>query len=754
MVRRSRSNNPALSYLGVSAAEPPDTIVFDERDPDEGDFEFTIGTLWLRTDEALRSFQLLQKKEGLATWVQLYPVSDSPGAHNFITDDGTAVVNNGDISIRAGVGLQTRKSENNTLTIEPNQSDLGYVFMSNIGFAKVKSPDDSININFTSGGLELKVASGLLVGASDFQTDSGSASPDNSGQIDLLGGQNIETEATDSSEVTVRTKDAIYLPQSTSDTSGVFGIGDNRVLHIGGNTKFSESNIYVGVKSGNFDEDAFENVGVGRTVLRNVEAGASANIALGTSALELLTTGQNNIAIGRRAGFGVESGDSNILIGSQVDLGDPADSENIYIGTTSDDVSESNTIRIGMSSDVGTPSQDRFFAAGIHNVTPAGSDQQTVVIDEDGQLGSTTSGAATDVVASVITDDGTATPNSDDELDLIGGQNISIQASDNDITVETTDSINLPETTATATGTYRINDDPVMHTYGSTGSDSNAFFGVNAGNFTLQQGTALRNVGLGSDSLSDLSQGSNNTALGIESLKNLPNGNENVAVGFGAGNNYSTDESDNILISNEGSSGDNGTIRIGNPDDHTRAFMHGVYNKTPSASNVETVVMDEKGQLGTTDSTGGGSGNTVAFLAIVNSSVSFSGTEDFEYDLGQNGEMDERYDISNNFTKGGSGTPAQFTAPESGRYHFSAAGFIQGNPDVQPLTIIFRVNNSSALGAQVTAHNPIGSTAGSFSGTLDLQENDIVECRFNFFGEKPRITAGVTKSWWSGFKVT
>lgn len=683
MAQQKRNNNAALSYLGVSAAEPPDTIIVDKRDPGQGDFDFAIGTLWMRTDVALRTFQLLQKKDGLATWVQLYPVGGSPGAQNFITQNNTAAVNNGDISISGGVGLQTRAGTNNVI-IEPNQPNLGFVFMSNIGFAQVTSPDNSITVNFTTGGLELAVATSIAAGTRSFQTDSGLAQPDSSNQIDIFGGRNINTEATGANEITVRTNDSLNLPHTTGTSTGVYKIDTIRFLHEAGPSG-SSANTFVGRRSGNYSVTGSENVGVGGRSLLNITSG-NFNTAVGFKNGRAITSGEVNTLLGHTTGFNLSSGGGNILLGAATGDNYTTESANILIGNFVDGVvGEEKTVRIG-TSNLASSTPDRFFAAGIHNVTPAGSDQQTVIIDDQGQLGSTTSGAVTNVVASVITDNGTATPNASDELDLIGGQNIRTQASGNNITVETTDSINLPATVATATGTYRIDGEPVVHTFGNTGIDSNIFLGVNSGNFTLDPGAAVRNTGLGTDSLQNISQGGNNTALGAQTLQNTPNASDNVAVGFGAGNNYTTNESDNILITNDGVAGDTGTIRIGNPTDHTRAFMHGIYLvDPPGEQGTQYVVIDDQGQLGTTDYEGSGGieaarVNIDAYLPQdweVNDG-SGGGTAGDPTPVASGGEgklfgrdikLTERADAGNDFFPGDGGSQeAVFTVPRDGEY--------------------------------------------------------------------------------------
>ncbi len=73
------------------------------------------------------------------------------------------------------------------------------------------------------------------------------------------------------------------------------------------------------------------------------------------------------------------------------------------------------------------------------------------------------------------------------------------------------------------------------------------------------------NTALGSLSLTALTGGTENVAVGRRSLEALTNGHNNTVIGWRAGDNYSADESNNILIGSQtnGVSGDNGAIRIG-----------------------------------------------------------------------------------------------------------------------------------------------------------------------------------------------
>jgi Chaperone of endosialidase len=104
----------------------------------------------------------------------------------------------------------------------------------------------------------------------------------------------------------------------------------------------------------------------GDALVSNTSGGG--NTAIGEGALSSNTIGNNNIALGAFAGHDLTTGNQNIVIGNP----------NAVAG-------ESNTMRIGGSS------QTRAFIAGIRGVATGNADAIAVLIDSDGQLGTLSS---------------------------------------------------------------------------------------------------------------------------------------------------------------------------------------------------------------------------------------------------------------------------------------------------------------------------------------------------------------------------
>jgi uncharacterized coiled-coil protein SlyX len=101
------------------------------------------------------------------------------------------------------------------------------------------------------------------------------------------------------------------------------------------------------------------------------------NVAVGRRALEFATSGSNNTIVGWRAGDGLTTGDGNTFLGSQAG---------------SNETSVDNVVCIQSPGD-GTAftASNRTFIGNIRGVTVGNLDGIPVIIDSDGQLGTSNS---------------------------------------------------------------------------------------------------------------------------------------------------------------------------------------------------------------------------------------------------------------------------------------------------------------------------------------------------------------------------
>jgi hypothetical protein len=129
----------------------------------------------------------------------------------------------------------------------------------------------------------------------------------------------------------------------------------------------------------------------------------------------------------------------------------------------------------------------------------------------------------------------------------------------------------------------------------STGSSNTA-----VGNSALfNNQTAWSNTAVGTNALTNDTTGSYNTALGAQAGLTISTGDHNIAIGFGASYDTATG-SYNIEIGNRGQSSDTNVIRIGDPVNHTSAYIAGIANTVVAGSAV--VIDPATGQLGTVQS--------------------------------------------------------------------------------------------------------------------------------------------------------
>ena len=145
----------------------------------------------------------------------------------------------------------------------------------------------------------------------------------------------------------------------------------------------------------------------------------------------------------------------------------------------------------------------------------------------------------------------------------------------------------------------------------NTDGDSNTANGSRAlmDNVTGRQNTAVGfkalqgntndfNTAVGALALSSDTAGFGNTAVGLFALENVTSGHNNIAIGAEAGLALNSSETFDIDIGNSGSTGDSGTIRIGDSALQTATFIagiKGVNQGSPTAVFINTAT----GQLGT-----------------------------------------------------------------------------------------------------------------------------------------------------------
>lgn len=133
--------------------------------------------------------------------------------------------------------------------------------------------------------------------------------------------------------------------------------------------------------------------------------------------------------------------------------------------------------------------------------------------------------------------------------------------------------------------------------HGNTSGGGNSALGYGALN---QNTTGTSNTASGYFALYSNTSGYFNTADGIETLYSVTTGSDNVGIGY-TGGYYVTDGNWNIDIGNEGSSSDDGVIRIGGSGGYGQNgfYAAGIYGVDTGGV---AVYINSNGQLGTVNS--------------------------------------------------------------------------------------------------------------------------------------------------------
>ncbi len=162
-----------------------------------------------------------------------------------------------------------------------------------------------------------------------------------------------------------------------------------------------------------------------------------------------------------------------------------------------------------------------------------------------------------------------------------------------------------------------------------TTGQNNSFYGLAAGGNVT---TATNNTAIGNGALQLYNPAGTaglNDALGYLSLRQLVSGTSNIALGNGSGQNYTTTESGNILIGNNGTLGESNVLRIGTSQ--TTAFVVGITGVTVagsapiainSSSQLSSLGFGSSGQL----LTSGGAGVSPSWTTVATGVSSVSGT--------------------------------------------------------------------------------------------------------------------------------
>ena len=588
----------------------------------------------------------------------------------------------------------------------------------------------------------------------------------------------------------------------------------------------STGNTAVGTGAMNDLTSSPNNTGVGVGSLTAVAGGTGANTAIGALSGATIVDGHNNVCIGSEAGTNYTSESNNIVISNDgvaldsgvIRIGIQGTHVHNYqggiynagIGATSGIVVVDDTGKLGSSN--GAVGQV-MIGGGTGPVWAnfTSSDSSIIFTPGDNQLDMVAvGGGGSSGVIKLGADVGTPALPLLGEIDIYGGTNINTQTAPNAVVVNLDDWISLPSTNSAGTaGGLSLNSIRFMHGIGT----NNTFLGPNAGNLASSTGSTDNtgigykamyalvygdyNVAVGSNALKSMVGGSTvgagndgntvigynsgtllnatsggpgsradyNTLLGFQALSRATTAAGNICIGSNSGYNYTTSESSNILIGNQGVAGESNKIRIGtsglsagatyiaNINDGTTERFVTCQSGLLQAADLDLqsttfgdIIYTTKNGSGTNYSTWGplhssdGSivvtpGNylspgidikadpyaTIGFQAKLSANMPNATGDGTTVALGALAVFTENFDLGNDFYPGsGAGARAYFTAPKDGLYFFQVTVYIYNilstmvRTVVDPITI--QINHLGSptyyqLINPVIAYPPAGSPA-------------------------------------------
>lgn len=383
----------------------------------------------------------------------------------------------------------------------------------------------------------------------------------------------------------------------------------------------SNTNLFVGARTGNLTMTGYQNVGIGQGSLSNNTVGAqntgygygtlvantsgndnaafgtaslsfntigSLNSAAGAFALAFNTTGSGNTALGYTALSNNTNGNNNTAVGNQALLLNTSGSANTALGVNAlpNNGTGNNNIAIGQNAlnyNIGGNNNvavglyalanlEVFSAKGTNNIALgnfAGTNltfgSSNLYLGSPGGAGiennsiriGDTNVHTNTTIAGVINGNGGGLTN-------LSGQQIALLPHDNFIVGPSAGNLNMISGQNTGFGelTLRFN----------TNGFHNSAFGYQA----LENNTnGFENTAIGWTAMLDNQSGNSNTAVGVGALGICATGNNNIAIGDGAGANLITGSSNIYIGSPAGISSENGFIRIGTPGVHVNTLIAG-----------------------------------------------------------------------------------------------------------------------------------------------------------------------------------
>ena len=404
-----------------------------------------------------------------------------------------------------------------------------------------------------------------------------------------------------------------------------------------------DSNTAVGYDALTDNTEGNRNTAIGAYALKDNTTGI-VNVAVGSTALDKNTTGNSNTAVGHSSAYSLTSGSSNVSMGWKSAFTVETGNNNVIIGAEanpSTDGGSTNQVVIGQGA---TGQADNSVTLGNADVT-------AVYMSQD--KGATVYAAALGFGSTAMTLP-TADGSANQLLKTDGNGTLAWTSASSLTSINT-----LSDALIEDTGSMYVGNDPSSTT---DGADYNLAVGTTALDAIT---TGDQNTALGYDAMTANTTGSFNTAFGYKSLESNGSGNRNIAIGMQSLNanssgHYNTATGMYSLYAN--------TTAAYNTAMGFNSLK--LANRTADTDGYNTALGYNAGTTGTNDIT---TGNKNTLLGASTAAASAAGTNQTVIGYGASGQAD------NSVTLGNADVTAIYMAQDQGATVYAAGVDITGS---------------------------------------------------------------------------
>ncbi len=404
-----------------------------------------------------------------------------------------------------------------------------------------------------------------------------------------------------------------------------------------------DSNTAVGYDALTDNTEGNRNTAIGAYALKDNTTGI-VNVAVGSTALDKNTTGNSNTAVGHSSAYSLTSGSSNVSMGWKSAFTVETGNNNVIIGAEanpSTDGGSTNQVVIGQGAS----------GQADNSVTLGNADVTAVYMSQD--KGATVYAAALGFGSTAMTLP-TADGSANQLLKTDGNGTLAWTSASSLTSINT-----LSDALIEDTGSMYVGNDPSSTT---DGADYNLAVGTTALDAIT---TGDQNTALGYDAMTANTTGSFNTAFGYKSLESNGSGNRNIAIG--------------MQSLNANSSGHyNSAVGMYSLYANTTAAYNTAMgfnalklaNRTADTDGYNTALGYNAGTTGTNDIT---TGNKNTLLGASTAAASAAGTNQTVIGYGASGQAD------NSVTLGNADITAIYMAQDQGATVYAAGVDITGS---------------------------------------------------------------------------